>query len=214
VCLAAYQKNNDSNYLFFQSKKILIHCYYHFTSMLTHFKRKIWFLLNLLKYVLFMFLTRHEEHQGLYFVVCISVTYYYLFVLCYKGLIWVWISFILTHLRSRKQFKKTRTFKLSTQCEQTSAFCKDCVSQSHYVTLCVFNNVKGILHFFFGKYAHFTTPPELNCWVWPFLNPFSRSLVLAVPLLAYSIHHWSAQDHYHFSPKKCQSVSIFFLFKT
>jgi len=140
---------------FFQSKKILIHCYYHFTSMLTHFKRKIWFLLNLLKYVLFMFLTRHEEHQGLYFVVCISVTYYYLFVLCYKGLIWVWISFSLTHLRSRKQFKETRTFKLSTQCEQTSAFCKDCfshsVSQSNYVTLCVFNNVKGILHFFLGN---------------------------------------------------------------
>jgi len=45
------------------------------------------------------------------------------------------------------------------------------------------DKLKGILRFFW-KYAHFTTPPELNCWVLPFLNPFSRSPVLAVPLLA------------------------------
>jgi len=32
---------------------------------------------------------------------------------------------------------------------------------------------KGILHFFW-KYTHFTTPPELNSWVLPFSNQFSR----------------------------------------
>ncbi len=42
---------------------------------------------------------------------------------------------------------------------------------------------KGTLHFFW-KQAHFTTPQELNSWVLPFLNPFSRSPGLAVALLA------------------------------
>jgi len=41
--------------------------------------------------------------------------------------------------------------------------------------VCYYRNVKGIFHFF-GKYAHFTTPQEFN--------PFSRSPVLVVPLLA------------------------------
>jgi len=45
------------------------------------------------------------------------------------------------------------------------------------VTLCkvlpLSTVLKGILHFFW-KQAHFTAPPELNSWVSPFSNAFSR----------------------------------------
>ncbi len=40
-----------------------------------------------------------------------------------------------------------------------------------------------------------TTPQELNSWVLPFLNPFSRSLGLAVTLLAWVIsNYWVIID--------------------
>ncbi len=39
-------------------------------------------------------------------------------------------------------------------------------------------------HSTFLKIGSFLTPQELNSWVLPFLNPFSRSLGLAVALLA------------------------------
>jgi len=35
-------------------------------------------------------------------------------------------------------------------------------------------SIKGKLHSFFWKWAHFTTPPELNSRVLPFSNPLSQ----------------------------------------